>query len=106
MHNTAMTKMWKVVYGSPAPVEVEAKLPSWPNHDESGEKIYVNTHFLTLEAAWPKHLDEHRAGFSLTASRVKEMRQQLAEYEAKLVDASLAYAAALKAHTQFTQEGK
>lgn len=96
-----MTKMWKVVYGSPAPVEVEAEVPCWPNRDESGEQIFDNKHFLTLEAAWKQHLAEHRAGFSLAAGDVTEHRRTLADADKKLVNASLAYDATLRAHKEF-----
>lgn len=96
-----MTKMWKVVYGSPAPVEVEAEVPCWPNRDEAGEQIFENTHFLSIEEAWPKHLAEHKAGFSNHATDVNYQRRLLEDREKHLIKASLAYDATLKAHKEF-----
>jgi hypothetical protein len=98
-----MAKMFKVVYGSPSPVEVEAEIPSYPHRDSNGDSIYENTHFLRIEDAWERHLAEHRAGLSLGASRVKYARQELSRHERELCDAALFYDAALKAHKEFTE---
>ncbi len=97
-----MTTMWKVVYGSSAPVEVQAEIPSYPNRDATGAQIFENTHFLDLDKAWKHHLAEHRAGLSLTSARVIEAREQLAKREASLTEAALFYNAALKSFDQFS----
>jgi hypothetical protein len=96
-----MTTMWKVVYGSPAPVEVQAQVPCWPNMDAAGDKIFDNTHFIDLEKAWERHLAEHRAGVSLSVSRLKEARAELARRESELCEASVFYEEALRAHDEF-----
>jgi len=88
-----MTKMWKAVYGMPAPVEVMAKNPMWPHRDEDGDQIFVNTHFTDEDAAWEKHLAEHVAGVRLAASRVQALRTELATQEKHAVDATLIMAA-------------
>lgn len=96
-----MAKMFKVVYGSASPVEVEAEIPSYPHCDSNGDSIYKNTHFLNAEEAWEKHLAEHRAGLSISASRVKQSRDELSRRERELCDAALFYDAALRAHKEF-----
>jgi hypothetical protein len=100
-----MTTMWKVVYGSPAPVEVEADIPSFPHKDSAGDRIYENTHFLTLDKAWSHHIREHRAGLSLGASDVTEKRRRLLEAEHSLANVAIVYNAALRAYEKYL-EGK
>lgn len=96
-----MAKTFKVVYGSPSPVEVDAEVPSHPHRDSNGDAIYANTHFLKAEDAWKQHLAEHRAGLSLAADRVKWAREELSKLEGALCDAALFYDTALKAHEEF-----
>lgn len=96
-----MAKMFKVVYGSASPVEVEAEIPKYPHRDANGDAIYMNTHFLNAEDAWEQHVAEHRAALSLSAMRVADLRDELSKQERELCDAGLFYDAALKAHRKF-----
>jgi hypothetical protein len=98
-----MTKMYKVAYGSPYPVEVEAEIPSYPNRDSAGDTIYINTHFLDLGEAWKKHLAEHRAGLSLDSDRVVQLRSELLQQEHRLVETAIVYNAALRAYEKFLE---
>lgn len=97
----AMTKMWKVVYGVPAPVEVEAEKPCYPNVDSAGDQIFDNSHFLSLADAWTRHLAEHVAGFRLAGDAVEARRAGMVKLEQHLLEASLMYNAALKRHAEF-----
>lgn len=98
-----MTKMWKVVYGSPSPVEVEAEIPSYPHRDSDGDQIFENTHFIERGDAWIKHVREHRAGLSLSARRLRDLREQTAIAERKLADEAVNYDAALKTFEKYMQ---
>jgi len=99
-----MTKMWKVVYGQPAPVEVQAKNPSYPHRDESGDQIFENTHFLDIDKAWVQHLAEHRASLSLAAQRAEDVEARLKAEGEKLCEASRFYNAAQNAFGEFLKQ--
>jgi|SRR5215472_12688049 len=89
-----LTKMYKSVYGNPAPIEVMAEIPSYPHHDENSDKIFENTHFLSLKDAWKRHLREHEAGLSIATSNVKYAREELLKMEKQLADAAIYWQAA------------
>jgi hypothetical protein len=91
-----MAKMFRVKWGIPHPIEVEAEIPEWPNKDADGNTIYENTHFLKAEDAWPVLLREHEAGVSLHCSQVNQLRHQLRKAESDLVEATLHNEAAIK----------
>ncbi len=96
-----MTTMYKVEYGSPTPVEVQAEVPEYPNRDSNGDTTFKNTHFVDLDEAWDQHLREHRAGLSLGACRVQQLRDELRKRETELATEAIVYDAALKAYEEF-----
>ena len=82
-----LTKMYKVVYSKSEPVEVFAEIPLYSHCDSEGNQIFDNTHFTSLDAARKKTIAEHRAGMSLAATRVQDLRDQLKNAESRLVEA-------------------
>lgn len=91
------TKLWRVEYGIPHPVETMADNPSYPNTDASGNTIFENTHFTDKDEAWDKCIREHRAGVHLAALRVMEARRRLNDAEKSAADATIFYSDAVKA---------
>jgi hypothetical protein len=83
--------MFRVQYGTPHPVEVQAETPAYPNRDSDGQTIFENTHFLERTKAWKCCVDEHLAGLKLDSAKVETLRQQLAAAEKRLADAALLY---------------
>jgi len=84
--------------------EVTAEIPEYPNKDSDDETIYLNTHFLTPEAAWKSCLDELDAGVRNEVSVVESLRRRLAEAEAKLVNRVLLHERARQNHQTFRFE--
>jgi hypothetical protein len=98
-----LTKMYKVVYSKSEPVEVFAEIPLYPHCDSEGNQIFDNTHFTSLDAAWKKTIAEHRAGMSLAATRVQDLRDQLKNAESRLVEAALFHEAVRQANEDYTR---
>jgi hypothetical protein len=79
-----MTTMFRVQYGTPSPVEVEAETPACPNRDSDGQTIFENTRFLERANAWDYWVREHLAGLKLDSAKVEILRQQPAAAEKRL----------------------
>jgi hypothetical protein len=76
--------MFRVQYGTPRPVEVEAETPAYPNRDSDGQTIFENTRFLERANAWDYWVREHLAGLKLDSAKVEILRQQPAAAEKRL----------------------
>ncbi len=71
-------RLWRIDYGTPRPVEVEAPDP-WTagrDHDSEGKTIYSNSHYSDLDLAWAALWCEVEAGLSLSASAFSEAEKQ------------------------------
>lgn len=95
-----MTTMFRVEYGTPHPVEVEAETPSYPHTDSDRRTIYENTHFTDKAKAWGFCVREHLAALKLDSASVKELRQQLAKAEKRLADTAVLYTQVLANHSK------
>src|ERR1700677_2767321 len=104
----AMVKLYKVKYGQPAPVEVEAdEGSSWPHSDADGETIFRNTHFRKIEDAWTQHLAEHRAGLNLASAKLVQLKAEVDAQQIKCADAGIFYCAVLNKFDEFmASEGR
>jgi hypothetical protein len=101
-----MVTLYKVVYGSPVPVEVLAdKGSQWPHSDTDGETIYKNTHFRNLNDAWKQHLAEHKAALSLAAAELVQARERVAAAEKRCADAGITCDVVLRAYDEFKSNG-
>ena len=98
-----MVKMWKVVFGSPTPKEVECEIPKYPNEDSDGETISENTHFLELDDAWKEHLQDHEAAVKHDCGNVRRKRKELTELKSILIESTLALDAAKRAYEEYRQ---
>lgn len=96
-----MVTMFKAVYGTPHPVAVECEVPSHPHLDSEGCKIFSNTHFLSEAEAWERVLDEHDAGLSLEARKVKNLRADLEAAEKRTATAAIYATEAREAFRQW-----
>lgn len=80
---------FRIDYPIPMPVGVECAVRGYPNYDADGKQQYENTHFDTEEECWNKLEVEAKAGVSLDARSVKQIRSQLHGAEQALVESAL-----------------
>lgn len=72
-----------------APVAVECPDDARLRDDAQGFRIYDNTHFVTLKAAWAQLQANAEAGVRNGCAKVADLRQALAAAEAELVNRTL-----------------
>lgn len=70
-------KVYRVDYGVTHPVEVECAEFKLLECDADGKRMYENTHFIDLTAAWKKLKREAAAGQSLAASDFVQAQSML-----------------------------
>lgn len=69
---------------------------SWPGCDSEGDECFSNTHFKTMPEALDNLHRQATAFISLSASRIKRAKQDLADAEKESAEAVIAADAAFK----------
>ncbi len=83
-----MPTMWKTDHSEFAPIEVECETPEHPHRDADGERIYENTHFLTIEEAWERMLTAASNHEIWRLQDVDQQREILQKKEREMFEAS------------------
>lgn len=71
-------KVYRGTDGDVEPVEMECEKFGYPNKTTTGETMYDNTHFRTIESAWKSILESIAAGVSLVGGSVRNAEDELA----------------------------
>jgi hypothetical protein len=83
---------WRGSYGDDAPVEFQCEEFGWPHKTTTGEQMYENTHFRTIEEAWDNLKKNAEAQVYLSGQTVNQARYRLAEAEKHAANAAARYA--------------
>lgn len=92
---------WRTTYGESKPIAFECN--DSRDRDDLGRKQYDNTHFDTIAEAWERLLAETKAGLSLSAGRLRDLRKTIAGATQECADAGLVLDAVLKAHEDWEE---
>jgi hypothetical protein len=72
-----MPKVWYVNDDIDRPEPVDCQVAGYPNKDEKGRTMYLNSHFASEADAWTHLLRSAQAGQSLSCMAYKEAQDRL-----------------------------
>ncbi len=70
-------KVYRGTDGDIEPVEMDCEEFGHSNRTTSGDRMYDNTHFRTIEEAWQSILDSVDAGVCLVGGSVRNAEEEL-----------------------------